>query len=105
MNKSNLLRIKEIIETSKNIEQCIESLNLDTYSSFICFYCLLEEAIFSYEKEENYEFLIKTSFYLQILYQKLSPSKKKFYRQKFIKIILGLLILIIKNIIKKFFFV
>ena len=82
MNKSNLLRIKGIIETSKNIEQCMESLNLDTYSSFICFYCLLDEGIFSYEPEEDYEFLIKTVFYLQILYQKLSPSKKKLYRQK-----------------------
>ena len=82
MNKSNLLRVKEIIETSKNIECCMKSLNLDIYSSFMCFYCLLGEGIFSYDQDENYEFLIKTVFYLQILYQKLSPSKKKLYRQK-----------------------
>ena len=86
MNKSNLLRVKEIIETSKNIECCMKSLNLDIYSSFMCFYCLLGEGIFSYDQDENYEFLIKTVFYLQILYQKLSPNKKKLYRPKLQKI-------------------
>lgn len=75
------------------------------------FLLLLDEGIFSYEPEEDYEFLIKTVFYLQILYQKLSPSKKKLYRQKLQKMrklykdYISFVVLIIKNIIKKFFFV
>ena len=82
----NILRFKEIIENTKNINACIKALNLDMSSCFLCFLTLISDAIVNYDSNSDYNYLLKVSNYLERVYQKLTIKEKKDHKKEIILI-------------------
>ena len=91
MDKS-VLRFKRIVEGTNSIKECIKTLNLDIYSSFLCFLRIIEDSILEYKEGYDYSYLIKVSEYLEKTYMKLSIKTRESYRSS---------ILLLRKIYKK----
>ena len=54
MNKSNTLRLIELIESTSNFNTFIKVLNLDLNSSFLCLLDVLKQTILTYNSIYDY---------------------------------------------------
>ena len=84
MNK--ILRFKEIIENTKNINTCMKALNYDIDSCFLIFFNILMDAILHYIESNSYEYLINTSNYLIKIFDILPLKKQKEYNDLIYKL-------------------